>query len=96
MELVFVTGSALRKVYIKDRKISIMTNELGMAPLEIDLDKLDDKKSKKHMRKMKLSTKDKKVIKQLAKLGSEKEIAKDIISDFRKSGWRMVKRNDSG
>ncbi len=91
MELVFITGSSIRKVFINDRKVSLISAELGFTPLEIDLDKLNEFEDK--IKKIKMSKEDIKTIKDLAKLGSEKEIAKDIIKDFQKSGWRCTKRN---
>jgi len=92
IELSFATGSGIRKVIIKDRKLSLITAELGFTPFTLDLDKLESKQNQKKMEKMKLTNEDKKTMQELAKLGNEKEIAKDIISDFQKSGWRLVKR----
>jgi len=92
IELAFVTGGALRKVIIKDRKLSILSAELGFQPLTLDLDKLENKQNRKKMNKMKLNDEDRKTIEELANLGSENEIAKDIIKDFQKTGWRLVSR----
>lgn len=87
MELVFITGGAYRKVIIEKRIVSMITPELGFMPYTVDLDKID----KKQMEKVKLSEEEKKTIRQLAKLKSEEAMAKDIIKDFQKTGWRCIK-----
>jgi len=85
MKISFTRGSALRRVFINGRKISFLTGELGNTPLTIDLDKLEEQKDS--IKKMKV---DKKFMKELSQLITEEEIAKDIINDFRKSGWRRI------
>ena len=81
----FMVGGAMRKVVIKKRKISFLTAELNFTPLVIDLNKLDKQKDK--IKKMNL---DENYIKELSLLKSEKQIADDIIKDFKQSGWRLV------
>lgn len=81
----FMVGGAMRKVVVKGRKISFLTSELNFVPLIIDLDKLDEQKER--IKKMKM---DEKYIKELSLLKTPKKIAKDIIKDFKQSGWRLV------
>lgn len=90
MKLSFVRGGALRKVLIKDRKISIMTGELGFEPFTIDLDKIEELENNKAYEH--LTDEDKEMIREIAKLGSNKDITKDIIKDFQKTGWRLFKK----
>jgi hypothetical protein len=90
MELVFITGSAIRRVFIKDRIITLLAAELSSKPLTINLEEIDAQREK--FKEMKLEERDIEMIEQLAKLGSEEEIAKDVIDDFQKTGWRLVKR----
>lgn len=81
----FTRGAALRTVFIDGRKISFLTAELNNVPLVIDLDKLDEEKKK--MKKLKM---DKKTLEVLASLKTEEEIILDVVTDFEKSGWRLV------
>lgn len=87
--LKFVTGGALRKVFIKGREISILTEELGHTPLTINLEKLDEPENKKRIKEARI---DEKTLKELLELKTEEEIAKDITKDFQKSGWRLFRR----
>ncbi len=93
MELSFVMGSGIRRVFIDERKVTIVSAELGFHPLEFNLDELDKPKTKKAMRKQKLSAEEVRTLRALSKLGSEEAMAKDIIKDFQKQGWRCVKRD---
>lgn len=86
IKLNFVIGSAIRRVFIKDRVITLLTVENSFVPIEIDLNNLDNNKSKveKSLKDNNFNWGD------LSNLKSEKEIAEDIIIDFKKSGWRLV------
>lgn len=86
IELVFFRGNGLRRVFIDGRKISFLTAELGFTPLTIDLDKLDQEKDK--IDKMKL---DAKTLEELSNLKTEKNLIRDVVKDFEKSGWRLRK-----
>ena len=77
-------GAALRKVIINKKRISFLGAELNFVPLVIELDNLEK------VDKTKLSKEDLKTIKKLAKLGSEVQIAKDIIEDFKQTGWNLI------
>ncbi len=90
LRLDFLRGGAIRKVFVDGRKISFLTAELGFQPLEVDLSTLD--KKEEELKKMNLKGEDLNLIKQLSLLGNEDEIAKDIIKDFKKTGWRYIKR----
>ena len=92
IELLFVTGGAVRKVYIEDKKLSLLSAELGFVPIQIDLKKLNTKKTKEKLNKLKFTNEDTKELKALAEEGTDDEIAKDIIGDFQKKGWRLVRR----
>jgi len=89
MELVFIRGGGLRKIFINKKVINFLTAELNFQPLEIDLNKINEEE----LKKKKLSDEDIKTIKALSKLGSEEEIARDITKDFQRTGWRKLKRN---
>jgi len=91
MELVFAIGGAYRRVFINGRKIGFLTAEIGYTPLVIDLDKLESGENKSELKKIEAS---KEFLKELRELKTENEIAKDIIKDFQKSGWRLVKRKN--
>ncbi len=82
--LTFTRGGALRKVFINKKRISFLGAELNFVPLIIELDNL------KKVNLKKFSKEDLKMIKGLAKLGSENEIAKDIIIDFKQTGWNLI------
>lgn len=94
INLTFITGSSIRRVHIKDRIVTLLAEELSSKPLTINLDEIDAQQDKfeEMIKNRSLSEKDITMIKQLAKLGSEEEIAKDIINDFQKTGWRLVKK----
>lgn len=85
-ELNFTRGAALRRVFIKGRVVSFMTGELGNTPLTIDLDKLDQEKDK--IKRMKMDVNE---MKELSKLKTEEDMAEDIINDFKKTGWTLIK-----
>ncbi len=89
----FLCGGKWRHVKVEDRKITFMTEELGYEPLVINLDELDGKQEK--IKLIKLSEKDIELMKELRDLGSEEEIMRDIELDFRKTGWRVFKKNDT-
>ena len=90
MKLTFISGSSIRRVFIKDRKITFIVPELKFQPLVFDLNKLDEQKDK--FTKMKLSNEDVKLLYGLAFLNDEEAMAKDVISDFKKTGWRLIKK----
>lgn len=87
IQISFLRGSALRRVFINGRTISLLTGELNNVPLKIDLDKLDEQEDK--IKKMEL---DKDMLLELSRLQTEKEISLDVINDFEKSGWKRVRR----
>ncbi len=89
INLTFVTGAGLRRVVIDGRIVKFMASETGFQPIEFDLDNLSTKQSQKQMRKMKLSKEDKKGLKELSLLSDENSMAKDVIKDFKKTGWRL-------
>lgn len=89
MKLSFGIGGALRQITIRKRIINMMSQETGWKPLVIHLDKLD--KNKKEVEK-KLGEDSFKIMQEIAALTTEKAIAQDIIKDFQRSGWRLIKQ----
>lgn len=90
--LTFVRDSGLRKVYLKGRTISIVSSGLNV-PFVFDLDKLDSKEAKKIFKKSKMNKKDRALIHELSRLNNQDLIAKDIIKDYQKDRWRLVKKD---
>ncbi len=86
IQISFTRGSALRRVFINKRVISFLVAELNFVPLKIDLDKINQEHKKIERMKM-----DRKILREISKLQTEKEIALDIIYDFEKSGWRKMR-----
>ena len=78
----FTRGSAYVEVIISGREITFTTPLLNHVPIKIDLDKLDEHKSK--LSKMKMDTT---ILKQLAHLRTEKDMLNDLIKDMEESGW---------
>lgn len=92
IKLSFVCGSALRKIVINGRVISMMAKETGFTPITMDLDKLDSNSQKKKITK-KLGKDGLKVMKEIALLNTEEEMAKDITKDFQSTGWRKIQQD---
>lgn len=92
IRLSFVCGSSLRKVVIDKRKISMMAKETGFTPIVMDLDKMDSNKQKKAITK-KLGKDGLKVMKEIALLHTEEEMAKDVTKDFQSTGWRKIEHD---
>ncbi len=90
MKLVFITGNAIRRVIIQGRIITLLAAETSNKPVTINLDEIDSHAN--NFDKMKLNEEDIVTIKKLTELGSEEEIAQDIIKDFQKTGWRLIKK----
>jgi len=88
IKLSFVQGSRLRKVLINGRQVSFVSNETGWIPVKVDIDKI--KENEKVFKK--LNTEEKKMLEQCKNLNTEKELCNDIIKDFKKTGWRLIKR----
>jgi len=87
IRLSFVTGGSLRKVVVNRREITMISQEVGFTPVIMDLDKLKEKKIMKQMGEEGL-----KFMREISKLNTEEEMVKDIIIDFQKTGWRLVKK----
>ena len=91
IELVFSIGGAIRRVFIDKKIITFLTAELNFEPLTIDLTKLDLEKDK--LKKLNFSNEEMDELKELFLLNSEEAIAKDIIKDWQRKGWRCTRRN---
>lgn len=89
IKLSFAVGGSLRRAVVNGRKISFASQETGFVPMIMDLDKLDEKVINEDM-----GSEDLKLIKEIKKLKTEKAMAKDIIKDFQRTGWRLIKREN--
>ena len=86
IKMLFCAGSAVRRVYIKDKVVSLLTPENNFVPMQIDLNNLEANKSK-----LKGSfNMDDPIWGELSKLTSDEVIAEDIVHDFKKGGWRLL------
>lgn len=90
INIAFVNGSSLRRVVIDGRKISMSTPETGNLPMTFDLDKIKVREVKKKMGKEGL-----KFLEEMKLLKSEAEMAKDVVTDFQRTGWRRIKQSGS-
>lgn len=88
IKLSFAMGSSLRRAAIDGRIVSLASHETGFKPIKLDLDKL-----KKDKRFSKLNKEEKKLLEDCRKLNTEEEMAKDLIKDFQRSGWRLIKKD---
>ena len=87
IKLVFGVGSAIREIRIKDDKVMMISNETNFTPVMLDKEKI---RKLKNVRGLKRS--DKQLINEVKKLNTEEEMAQDIINDFKKTGWALVKK----
>ncbi len=83
----FVRGSQLRKLMVDGKQIKLMSSETGFVPIDIDLTKI----KKKDVQQIK--NLDPKFWKEISELHNEKDRAKDIIKDFKRTGWRVFKQD---
>jgi hypothetical protein len=89
IELHFIKRSSLRKVFIKDREITMITPELNYQPMKITITQL----------KTALASGDERINRALKdtetnldEYNDDESIMKDILKDFQESGWRCIKR----
>ena len=92
IRLTFAIGGNIRRVYIDKRVISMLTAETGWVPVKMDLDKLESSNSLQKKIQSKLGEDDLKLLKEIALLETEEDMAKDIINDFQSTGWRCIRR----
>lgn len=88
IELQFVKKGMMRKVFIRDRKITMITPEMNYQPLELDINKAARFQDENMTRLLKEIGMD-----NFEKYTDDNVIAKDIIDDFEKSKWRCIKGN---
>lgn len=81
MELTYLRAGIARKVYIRNRKILIVSPEV--KTFTFDLNELE-----KHKDKVPIGD-----FETLINLKTEDEIEEEITKDFNKSGWRLVKKD---
>ncbi len=72
--------------------ISILSPETGFNPISMDLDKLE---SKKKSIKEKMGKEGLELLKEIANLETEEEMARDLTKDFQRSGWRLIKKENA-
>lgn len=89
ISLAFVRGSVLRRVVIKGKTISFITQELGGTPLTINLNKLGEKEDEIIA---KMGEEGLELFKEIALLTTEEDMAKDVKKDFQRDGWRLFKK----
>jgi len=95
IELVFICGSGIRRVYVKGRVITYIFPELKFTPMTLDLDKLDSEEYQRKIKESKMKQETIDDAKKFSKFATEEEIIADIKKDFQKSGWRLIKKNDN-
>jgi hypothetical protein len=81
MELSFVSKLGIRRVWING---NIITFEQGGIVGNMDLDKIKIEDADKYKI-------EKKLMMELKNLKTEKQKADNIIKDFQKTGWRLVR-----
>ena len=86
----FMRGGEIRRIIIDKRVITFYSAELKFVPLIIDLDKMKEIKDKRE--KYNLSVEDLKLLYELKELNDEEAMFKDLVKDFKQSGWKMALR----
>ena len=86
----FMRGGEIRRIIIDKRVITFYSAELKFVPLIIDLDKMKEIKDKRE--KYNLSVEDLKLLYELKELNDEDAMFKDLVKDFKQSGWKMALR----
>lgn len=89
IELHFVKRAALRKIFIDDRVITMITPELSYQPMQITIKQLQMALASGDER-IKGALEDAEV--DLDKYQTDESIAEEIIKDFTDEGWRVIKR----
>lgn len=87
IELQFAKKGMIRKVFINDRKITMITPEMSYQPLELDINKaarFQDKRMTEMLAEVGITD--------FTKYPDDKSIAEDIINDFKESSWRCIKK----
>ena len=87
IKLIVMNRSYSRTILIDKREISILIPEQSY-PITFNLDELERKR--KQIRK-ELSEDE---TDRLVKFDNEKEIAEDILNDYLKEGWRLIKKDE--
>lgn len=88
IQLVFMRGGEIRKVFIDKRVVTFYSAELKYVPLIINLDKMKEIEDKRE--KYNLSVEDLKLLYELKELNDEEAMFKDLVKDFKQTGWKMV------
>lgn len=88
IQIVFMRGGEMRKVFIDKKKVTFYSAELKFVPLVIDLNKMKEIEDKRE--KYNLSVEDLKLLYELKELNDEEVMFKDLTKDFKQQGWKMV------
>jgi len=88
IQIVFMRGGEIRKVFIDKRKVTFIIAELKFEPLVVDLNKMKEIEDKREQ--YNLSVEDLKFLYELRELNDEEAMFKDLAKDFKQKGWRMV------
>ena len=104
IELTFVKNHAIRKVFIKDKTVTLITPEMNYQTIIIDEEKYNKLRNDDKMKKLsELSQEDLEKLndKRVVNLVNDIKInidfndteflRKDLINDFQDSGWRCIK-----
>lgn len=91
IQLEFIKKASLRRTFVENKKITFMTPEMNNQPIVLDINLAIEKQ-------------DEKMIDMLKQLGmddfqkykdwNDRQIADEIILDFKESGWRCIKNHD--
>lgn len=106
IELTFVKNHAIRKVFIKNKTVTLITPEFNYQPVIFDEEKYNALKNSENMASLTKLTyeeleknQDKRVVELVTELkeakvdfNNEQELKEDIIKDFQDSKWRCIKR----
>lgn len=104
IELHFAKRNFLRKVYIKEKQVSMVSNEASNYPISLNIKQMQDVTKGKANEELKAKNIDvEKVKKMIEENGinpddyeSEEAIAEDITKEFKQLGWRPTVRRING
>lgn len=105
LELTFVKNHAIRKVFIKDKIVTLITPEFNYQTISFDEDKYNLLKQSNNISELsnlseeELNKQDKKVVDLVNEIkyskidfNDEEALKQDLIKDFQETGWRCIKR----
>lgn len=94
IKMTFARDGNIMKIVVVGKIITLQIGALNYQPFQIDLSKLGEPETISKLEKMKMDDEEsKKLLFEISKLETEKEICDDIKKDFQKKKWRMISRN---